>query len=242
MKSWKYENQQWAHLPIHLRHLPLVTRHFDFLSVIIRFIWYLFLKYIFLKFYIRLKVIGEFKTLYNTHPKLLILSNHSSHLDALCITASIPFRYWLDLYIAAAKDYFFPNFWMSFFSKHCIGAIPIDRAEKKGEAVRICMTLLSKLERIWLVIFPEGTRSKNGKVQMFKRGVSIFSKHTRTPMLFLYIDGAYDLWPKNYFFGKPGALKVYVGPVHPPAETEEIFIHYKQWVETFKTDAFEGII
>jgi 1-acyl-sn-glycerol-3-phosphate acyltransferase len=126
MKQWKYENDQWTKLPTHLRHLPLITRHFDYASYIIRFIWFLFLRYVFLKFYVRMKVVGGFDHLYKNHPKLLIMSNHSSHLDAVSIAAAIPFRYWIDLYIAAAKDYFFPNFWMSFFSKHCIGAIPIE--------------------------------------------------------------------------------------------------------------------
>lgn len=238
MKQWQYENDQWTKLPTHLRHLPIITRHFDYASFAIRTIWYLFLRHFFLKFYVRLKVVGDFKEIHKNNPKLLIMSNHTSHLDAVSIAAAIPLRFWPDLYIAAAKDYFFPNFWMSFFSKHCIGAIPIDRADRKGEAVRTCMTLLEQLDRIWLVMFPEGTRSTDGKVHMFKRGISLFSKHTETPMLFLYIDGAYELWPKKMKFGKPGALTVHVGPVHPPAETEEIYASYRAWVESFKPGTF----
>ena len=69
-----------------------------------------------------------------THKKLIIISNHASHLDATSIAASIPRTHWLDLYIAAAKDYFFSNWLFTFFSQHCLGAIPIDRKEKKGEA------------------------------------------------------------------------------------------------------------
>src|SRR5436190_101812 len=81
----------------------------------------------------------------------------------------------LHLYFAAAKDYFFNGFWMTFFSQHCIGAIPLDRKENKREAIRLCVSLLTNLSRIWLVMFPEGTRSATGHVREFKRGVSLIS-------------------------------------------------------------------
>ena len=138
MKDFDYENDQWMRLPSHLKHLPLFTRHFDLFSLIIRFIWRIILNGWFFRFYIRLTVIGDFEEIHKNYPKLIIISNHASHLDATSIAAAIPFKYWLDLYIAAAKDYFFSNQLFTFFSKHCLGAIPIDRKEKKGEALDLC--------------------------------------------------------------------------------------------------------
>lgn len=239
MKEWNYENEQWTKLPIHLRHLPLFTRHLDWASVFIRWLWAMFLKYIFFKFYIRLKVVGDFGAVYKSHPRAIVISNHSSHLDAISIAAAIPFRYWLSLYFAAAKDYFFNNYWMTFFSKHCIGAIPIDRKDKKGQAVRLCVDLLNKLNSIWLVMFPEGTRSKTGKISTFKKGVSTFSIRTQTPILFLFLEGAYDLWPKGAGFAKMGKLIVHVGPVQMPADIDTIYTNYKNWVNSIQPGLFE---
>ena len=238
MREWNYENDQWTKLPFHMRHLPLFTRHFDLTSTILRFIWYLFLKYVFFRFYLRLKVVGSFKEARKNHPRLILICNHTSHLDAVSIATSIPFLYWLDLYIAAAKDYFFAGFSMTFFAKHCIGAIPIDRKDKRGEAVKLCTNLLMKLNRIWLVMFPEGTRSKDGLIHPFKKGIAVFSERTKTPVFFLYLEGGYDLWPKDAGFAKPGKLTMHVGPIHPPSPIEEIYASYKAWVKTFKSDAF----
>ncbi len=238
MKDWDYENEQWTKLPDYLRHLPLFTRHFDFTSKLIKYIWAIFLRYFFFQFYIRLKVIGDYAPVYKEYPRLLVISNHASHLDAISIAASIPVFYWNDLYIAAAKDYFFTNPLFTFFSKHCLGAIPIDRKDRKGEAIQLILQLLSSLERIWLILFPEGTRSKDGKINDFKRGVSLFAEQTKTPILFLYLEGNNELWPKGAIFAKPGVLKIHVGPVHPPAEIELVYKSYKQWVSNINPNAF----
>lgn len=233
MKDWTYENQQWVQLPGHLKHLPLFTRHFDFSSFLFRVGWGLFLKLVGFRFYIDLTVKGDFHELYKKHKKLILISNHASHLDAVSIAAAVPFRYWGDLFITAAKDYWFRNPIFTFFSKHCLGAIPIDRGDKKGEAIKLCMSLLSDLDRIWLILFPEGGRSKDGKLQPFKRGVSLFALKTNTPVLFLYLEGNMALWPKGRLIPFPGKLTIHVGPVHPPAEVEKLYEDYRVWVKEF---------
>lgn len=233
MKEWTYSNDQWMKLPAYLKHLPLFTHHFDITSRLIRYIWSIVLKNWFYTMYIRLEVRGgDFDLLYRDHKKLIIISNHASHLDATSIAASIPRRHWFDLYIAAAKDYFFSNPLFTFFSQHCLGAIPIDRKDKKGEAVQLIITLLTELDRMWLIIFPEGTRSKDGKINEFKRGISIFSEKTNTPILFLYIDGNRRLWPKGALFARPGKLIVHIGPVQQPTQIEEVHLNYLNWVKT----------
>ena len=240
MRDWSFENEQWTKLPTYLKHLPLFTRHIDMTSVFFRFLWSLYLQEFVFKTYIQLKVSGQsFHDLYKTHPKLLIISNHASHLDATSIAAAIPKRYWLDLYIAAAKDYFFSNPFFTFFSQHCLGAIPIDRKDRKGEAINLIVRLLTELDRIWLIIFPEGTRSKDGKIQEFKRGVSLFSEKTQTPILFIYIDGNSKLMPKGRAWARPGKLTIHVGPVHPPGPIDIVFEAYKKWVVTVAPQALD---
>ncbi len=239
MKKWNYDNDQWTKLPSHLKHLPLFTRHIDLMSIFIRMCWAFLLRGIIFRYFIRLKVIGHYKDIYKSHPRLLVISNHSSHLDAAAITASMPMSYWLHLYIAAAKDYFFSNFLFTFFSAHCLGAIPIDRKDKKGEAIKLCTSLLKDLDRIWLIIFPEGTRSKDGYIHDFKKGLSLFSRTTNTPILFLYLDEAHKLFPKGQRLPKPGKLSIHVGPVCPPGDIEGIQKAYKDWVATINPQAYK---
>jgi 1-acyl-sn-glycerol-3-phosphate acyltransferase len=238
MKDWNYENDQWLKLPGHIKHLPLFTRHFDLTSYFFRVLWALFLKFAF-NFYIRLQVKGDFIELWRTQPRLIIISNHSSHLDAVSIAAAIPFKYWTHLYISAAKDYWFKNPVFTFFSKHCLGAIPIDRKDRTGEAIRLCTSLLNNLPRVWMIMFPEGTRSKDGFIQPFKRGVSLFAERTDTPILFLYIEGNTTLMPKGRMIPLPGKLIIHVGPVQPPAKVEQIDSAYREWVLTINPNAYK---
>lgn len=240
MKDWNYENEQWTKLPSHLKHLPLFTRHIDLMSICIRAVWAGFLKYIFFVFYIRLKTVGSYHDVYKKNRKLIIISNHASHLDAVSIAASIPLRYWINVFIAAAKDYFFTNPVFTFFSQHCLGAIPIDRKDRKGEAIQLILNLLTNLPDIWLILFPEGTRSKDGKIHDFKRGVSLFAEKTQTPILFLYLDGNGKLWPKGAIFSRPGKLTIHIGPVHPPAPIDEVYAHYREWVTKINPHAFDN--
>lgn len=241
MKEWNYDNDQWTKLPSHLKHLPLFTRNIDLFSICVRYLWALFLKFVFFRFYIYLRVKGDWSEVYKKHPRLLIISNHGSHLDATSIAASIPTLYWIHVYIAAAKDYFFSNPLFTFFSQHCLGAIPIDRKDRRGEAINLILTLLSSLERIWLIIFPEGTRSKDGKVHDFKRGVSLFAQKSNTPIVFVYVDGNSRLWPKGALFARPGVLTVHVGPVHPPAEIDRVYKAYRDWAIQIAPDAFDNV-
>ncbi|MCB0414989.1 MAG: 1-acyl-sn-glycerol-3-phosphate acyltransferase [Bdellovibrionales bacterium] len=240
MKNWNYENEQWVNLPGHLKHLPLFTRQFDFTSWIFRLLWAVFLKITF-KVYIKMRVVGDFKKLYKENHRLLIISNHASHLDAVSIAAAIPFKFWLDLYIAAAKDYWFTNPVFTFFSKHCLGAIPIDRKDNKGEAVKLCVSILTNLDRVWMILFPEGKRSQDGYISRFKRGVSIFSEKTNTPILFLYLEGNDSLMPKGSW-PRPGKLIIHVGPVQPPAPIDEVDKNYRAWVETINPNAYRPLV
>jgi 1-acyl-sn-glycerol-3-phosphate acyltransferase len=241
MKPWTYDNEQWTQLPMHQRHLPLFTKNFDLTSRIVRFLWAMYLRDFVFKTYVRLKTSGtSFHELYQKYPRLIIIANHASHIDATSIAAAIPKRYWKDLYVAAAKDYFFSNPFMTFFSQHCLGAIPVDRGERKGEAINLILRLLKELDRIWLIIFPEGTRSADGKVQSFKRGVSIFAERTNTPILFLYLEGNFDLWPKGARWARPGKLVIHVGPVIQPGDIQKVYAEYKKWASTINPNAFQN--
>ena len=237
MKNWNYENEQWRKLPPHLKHLPLFTRTFDTTSIIFRVLWALILKILF-RTYIILKVKGDMKKLLKENPKLLIISNHASHTDAVSIAAAIPMKYWIHLYIAAAKDYWFRNPLFTFFSVHCLGAVPIDRKDKKREAIQLCIDLLQKLDRIWLILFPEGGRSPDGYIKEFKKGVSVFSQKTNTPILFLYLEGNDKIMPKGSL-PRPGTLTVHIGPIQQPCSIEEINRNYKNWVTTINPHSYK---
>ena len=230
---WSYKKDQWTKLPNHINHLPLITQHSHLTYFLVRLLWFQILK-LFFKFYLKVTVKGgDFTSLISKYPKLFIISNHSSHLDAISIISSIPFLQWRHLYTTAARDYFFSNTSISLFSKYCMKAVPIERSYRIRQSLKLCINLIEKLDKIWLVMFPEGTRSQTGNIQPFKRGLAMLAQKTKTPTLFLFVQGAFKIWPKGSKFPPPGGkITIHIGPVQSPTSSEEFYKKYKQWVST----------
>ena len=213
-----------------------------------RALWAVFLRLAF-KVYIRLKIKGRLKKFYKKYPKLIIISNHTSHLDGPAILSAVPFSQWMDLYILAAEDYWFTNGFLRFFSKYFMNAIPVKRLRRRPlktsapepagpppdarrtASFKNCLDLLNSLKRVWMIMFPEGTRSVDGSLKPFNKGAAVLSQKTNTPILFLYFYGNHALWPREKSFPRPGRSRMYVGPVQPPADIDTIFNNYKQWAQ-----------
>lgn len=68
-----------------------------------------------------------------------------------------------------------------------------------------------------LVIFPEGTRSKTGKIGDFKRGAFLLASEFNLPVVPLTIDGAFRVMPRDSYFINPGTIKLTIHkPIVPP--------------------------
>lgn len=68
-------------------------------------------------------------------------------------------------------------------------------------------------EGMSLVIFPEGTRTKTGRLGDFKRGAFMLAGEFRLPVVPLTIQGAYDIMPKDSYFPRAGKI---VLTIHKP--------------------------
>lgn len=217
------------------------------LKTLLRIIWIIYLK-IFFFFIVRLKVKNHNKDNKNLHflskkkSKLILISNHASHLDAIAIMSIIPWKINMNFYVGAAKDYFFSNKINSFFSKNILQALPVIRnniSKANNNTLKTYINTLIKSKNIWLLIFPEGTRTTNGYIQNFKKGISVISQKTETPLLFIYLEGTYKLWPKGKKFFKFGEIKLHIGPLQNPASFEEINNNYKKWVLSINNNAYK---
>ena len=126
----------------------------------------------------------------------IFAANHSSHLDAPSILAALPLRLRMRLSIAAAADYFFSRRWKGRLAGLILNAFPFER---KGPG---CITSLAHTEHLLqqghhLLIFPEGTRSKDGQIQHFKRGIGQIASHCAISVVPTWIDGTYAALPKG---------------------------------------------
>lgn len=157
------------------------------------------------KHYCPLKVFG----LENIPQKpFLICSNHSSHIDSalLMVAANLKFS---QTGLIAAKDYFFDQTNKNYLH-HLMNLVPIERksgSKALHESIAICKAFLGNKKRV-LIIYPEGTRSSNGKISKFKEGAAIMAYELDIPMVPAYIDKAYLALPKGSYFIRPTKISV----------------------------------
>lgn len=69
-----------------------------------------------------------------------------------------------------------------------------------------------------VVVFPEGSRTPDGKLKRFKRGAYILATEFNLPVVPVTIDGAYDVMPRSARLPRPGRI---VLTIHDPIEAGE---------------------
>lgn len=87
--------------------------------------------------------------------------------------------------------------------------IPVDRKGQEAgkKAIERAVQLIREKKQSFL-IFPEGTRSRDGQLQKFRRGGFYLALQSETPILPVSIVGSYELMSKGAFFTKRGSIKV----------------------------------
>src|SRR3954470_24692531 len=118
--------------------------------------------------YHRLKIVGR-KNL-PADGSFVMVANHSSHLDALCLLAALPLGKLHRAFPAAAKDYFFLSAPRILLAAVVVNALPFERRTSARQGLAVCAELLRDPGNV-LIIFPEGTRSRTGAIQEFKSGI-----------------------------------------------------------------------
>lgn len=126
----------------------------------------------------------------------IITPNHSSHFDTIALFSCIPISKITNTHAVAAKDYFFNTTPRSIFSRIVLNAIPFDRKRRVDQSMSKCLEALNAGHS--LIIFPEGTRSADGKIQEFKPGVAHLIKNCKKAKTIpVYIEGTYKILPKG---------------------------------------------
>jgi 1-acyl-sn-glycerol-3-phosphate acyltransferase len=95
----------------------------------------------------------------------------------------------------------------------------VDRTNPKGIKRTIEEAKKTLQGGMSVVVFPEGTRSDNGKMKKFKKGAFQLAVDLNMPVVPMTINGSYDILPKSSFFINPGKLTLTIHkPIMPPTE------------------------
>ena len=183
-----------------------------------------------LKFYLGLKIKGVEKL--SKEPRIIIC-NHESFIDAFAVQRLFKGDMLKNTYYFAIKKHF-DKVGLRFMANHG-NIILMDINENLKESLQISAEVLKEGKN--LVIFPEGARTRDGKLQDFKKFFGILSKELNIPVTVLGIDGAYKSMPFGSIFPRPAKIKLEVlGEVNPSGlSVEEIVNNSKEIIRVWKS-------
>jgi 1-acyl-sn-glycerol-3-phosphate acyltransferase len=99
---------------------------------------------------------------------------------------------------------------------HSLDAIPIDRDGLGLNGIKESLRRLKRGEMV--LIFPEGTRTRDGEVAAFRPGFTVLAARSKAWILPVAIEGAFDAWPRSQKLPGRGTIHVSYGKPIPPEE------------------------
>jgi len=145
---------------------------------------------------------------------VIFAANHSSHADTSLILHALSDRARDRTVVAAAADYWFKRPLLGNIVSLFLNTFPFSRTGGAQAQLNASSRLLKSG---WnLVLFPEGSRSPDGRIQEFKPGVGHLANETGTPVVPMHIRGAYQIMPRGQKLPLPGPVRVRIGrPMSP---------------------------
>jgi 1-acyl-sn-glycerol-3-phosphate acyltransferase len=143
-------------------------------------------------------------------PQVVFMANHQSLYDiaALLATVPVPVRF-----LAKRSLFRLPFFGWGLAAA---GFVPIDRVDRSRakEAFRHALDALE--EGMAIAIFPEETRSLDGRIRPFRRGGFLMALKAKAPIVPVGIHGTLQVRPKGRLLVEPARVEVVFGePIDP---------------------------
>lgn len=156
----------------------------------------------------------------------IYVGNHTSSLDAMLAMSLSPVGT-----VGVAKK---EIVWIPFFGQLYLlsGHILLDRGNReRAIATMTAAASLVERHRLSLFMWPEGTRSVDGRLQPFKKGLVHLALATGLPVVPIVITGAHKTWEKHQMRVVPHPIRVEVLPA----------IDTSRWATMALEDALEEV-
>lgn len=141
----------------------------------------------------------------------IFMSNHQGSYDIFALLGHLPFQFkWL-----AKKELFSIPFFG--WTMAAVGYISIDRGGTRDTVGAMNEAARKIRDGMSVVIFPEGSRSPDGSIQVFKKGGFTLAIKSKVPIVPIAISGSRDIMPKDKLTATSGEIRIRVGH---PIETE----------------------
>lgn len=175
----------------------------------------------------------ELRGLENLKPgqNYIFMSNHVSNLDPPVLIPSIPGR----CSVLVKKELFRIPILGTGMKQTSL--VPVDRADREAaiESVNAAIAVLRR--GLHLVTYPEGTRSPDGRLLPFKKGVFHLAMNSGVPVVPVTLLGTYEAWPKTRLALHPGTATVVF---HPPIDPT-LFADHEALLEAVRQSVASGL-
>ena len=144
--------------------------------------------------YVRNRTVGRevFDTL--EHP-VVFVANHSSHLDTPTILRALPRKWRNRTAVAAAADYFYDSRWKARGVALLFNTVPLGR-QGGGLGNGATDHVDRLIDEGWnLVMFPEGTRSRDGEIGKPRSGAAVIAANHGIDIVPIYLHGTHEAMP-----------------------------------------------
>jgi 1-acyl-sn-glycerol-3-phosphate acyltransferase len=133
---------------------------------------------------------------------VIFVANHCSHVDTPALLRSLPGRWRRRTAVAAAADYFYTNRLLAGAVSLAFCTVPLDRT---GVGTHAASHIEHLIKARWnLVVFAEGTRSRNRRVGPMRSGAAVLAAQHRVPIIPVHISGTHDAMPPGRaWMGRP---------------------------------------
>ncbi len=163
-------------------------------------------------------------------------ANHQSQFDILAVLGYLPVQFrWL-----AKKELFqIPIFGLAM---RRAGYIPIDRSHPR-KAIKSLEEAAQKIRSgTSVLIFPEGTRSTDGRLLPFKLGGITLALKSKSPIIPLAISGSRGVLPRGRLWVRPGHIKIIIGRMietadYEPSQKNLLASKLREAIESLMADA-----
>lgn len=140
----------------------------------------------------------------------VFMCNHQSNFDILVLFAELPVQF---RWIAKAELFKIPLFASAMRGA---GYISVDRKNRKSAIKSIAKAAERIRNGVCVMIFPEGTRSPDGKIGKFKKGGFYLARDAGVPIVPVVINGTWSIMSKDSLKITPGNVQL---SILPPIET-----------------------
>lgn len=145
------------------------------------------------RWFLRIHITGLSHCTHITLP-IIVIANHSSHWDSVLLHGYLPDRITRSLATAAAADHFFDHRRRALAPRLLFNAFPVARRGKPGHAPSgLTGELLN--DGTSVLIFPEGTRSRNGSASKLDPGAATLAVRRNLTCLPVRLTGTWQAWP-----------------------------------------------